>query len=146
MKIAIDIHGTIDARTVFFSRLIKLLRAYGIEIHITTGVQSSIGLKEQLRKWEIEYDVLFSITDYHLAKGTKVTWDENGDPWIEESIWDRTKADYCKRNNVDLAIDDSEVYETYFDTPYIRFDRKKIKTNAEIEENNEVPFMKWMVP
>ena len=145
MKIAIDIHGTIDARPVFFSKLIKLLKTYGAEIHITTGVQSSIGVKEQLRKWGIEYDVLFSITDYHLAKGTKVTWDENGDPWIEESTWDSTKGAYCKRNNIDLAIDDSDVYGIYFDTSYIHFDRKKVKMDEEII-TNEMPFSEWQMP
>lgn len=134
MKIAIDIHDTIDARPHFFSMLTKLLKVYGVKIYITTGVPITPKVREQLAKWGIEYDVLFSITGYHEANGTTIKWDEKGDPWIEEEIWDRTKADYCKWNDIDLAIDDSTIYGKYFDTPYLLFDKKNIKMDIEIVE------------
>jgi len=119
VKIAIDMHGTIDSNPEFFSDLIKNLRNLGMEIHITTGVSDSPKLRSSLRDWGIEYDGLFSITDYHKSIGTPILWDEKGNPHIEEEVWDSTKADYCQREKIDLAIDDSTVYEKYFSFPTV---------------------------
>jgi len=131
MKIAIDIHETIDARPRFFSKLTKLLRSFGVEIHITTGVPISSKVIGELAYWQISYDHLFSITDYHVAKGTPIEWDENGNPWIEDETWNRTKGDYCQRQGIDLAIDDSPIYEKYFNTPYMRFEKGDIEEEGD---------------
>jgi len=130
MKIALDIHGTIDAEPSFFAGLVKLLKMYGAEIHITTGVEITQELRDQLRDWEIEYDYLFSITDYHKSIGTPIEWDEKGRPWIDNQLWDRTKADYCRKNSIDLAIDDSEEYQKYFNTPYILFTKGLVRNGG----------------
>lgn len=120
-KIGIDIHGTIDANPEFFSTLIKRLRKEAkAEIHIATGIRAKPAAKK-LYQLGIEYDCLFSITDYHESIGTKIVYDEKGNPWIEDEIWDRTKADYCKREGIHLHIDDSPVYGRYFTTPYFQF-------------------------
>jgi len=131
MKIAIDIHGTIDARPRFFSKLTKLLKSFGAEIHITTGVPISSKIIGELAFWQIQYDHLFSITDYHVSKGTPIEWDAKGDPWIEEEIWDRTKGQYCWNRRIDLAIDDSPMYGKYFSTPYMRFEKEDIEEEGD---------------
>lgn len=125
MKVAIDVHDTIDACPEFFSQLTQLLKAFGVEIHIVTGAASSLELRRRLLNWGIRYDKFFSITDYHKAIGTPIEWDEKGGPHIDDDIWDSTKGEYCKRNEIDITIDDSEIYGIYFDTPYIRFDSGK---------------------
>lgn len=129
MKIGIDIHGTIDTDPEAFSILIKKLRKDAkAEIHITTGIKA-VAAVEKLKDFGIEYDHLFSITDYHESIGTKVVYDENGDPWIEEETWNRTKADYCKRENIDLHLDDSPLYGEYFTsgTMYIQFEKEAVE-------------------
>jgi len=131
MKIAIDIHGTIDAQPDFFSKLTKLLKAFGVEIHVTTGVQISSRVIKELADWQIEYDYLFSITDYHVAKGTPIKWDEHGNPWIEDEIWNRTKGQYCWNNRIDLTIDDSPAYGKYFSTPYMRFKKESMEKKGD---------------
>lgn len=115
-KVAIDIHGTIDADPPAFAELTRRLRDKGMEIHITTGVSESPELHEKLKGWGILYDKLFSITDYHKSIGTPIEWDEKGNPHIEECVWDCTKAEYCEREGIAIAIDDSEIYGQYFDT------------------------------
>lgn len=130
MKVAIDIHDTIDSDPEFFSDLIKSMRDLGFEVYITTGVKDSPYLREQLKNWKIEYDELFSITDYHCYIGTPILWDEKGNPHIEECMWDATKTEFCKREHIDVIIDDSEVYQKYFEgtsTRFILYRRPNVK-------------------
>ena len=145
MKVAIDVHGTIDACPKFFSKLTTLLRAFDAEIHITTGVPDSPKLRKQLDNWGIEYDKFFSITNYHEEIGTPMKWDKTG-PHMDQSEWDNTKGEYCKRNGIDLAIDDSEIYGIYFDTPYIKFDASRIRNRIELMGDDGLPFMDWLMP
>lgn len=147
MKIGIDIHGTIDRFPKFFSILTRILRIIKVEIHITTGVEKKFALKE-LKRMKIEYDYLFSITEYHKKIGTKILWDEfnlTGDgmthPLISNSLWNRTKGNYCKINKIDLHIDDSPVYGRYFSTPYINFSKVFRKNADKIEVGKKE--IKW---
>lgn len=121
MKIALDVHGTIDVWPKLFSLLTRTLSLLCVEIHITTGIPDSLDLRKQLKKWGIYYDKIFSITDYHVSIGTHIEWDEKGHPHIDDRIWDSTKADYCRKNKIFLAIDDSPIYSEYFTTPYLHF-------------------------
>lgn len=122
MKIGIDLHGTIDSNPELFSVLIWMLREEGNEIHITTGIKGDLA-REKIANLGIEYDHLFSITDYHVSIGTEVVYDENDEPWIEEITWNRSKGDYCKREGLEYHIDDTEVYEEYFEgTEFVLFD------------------------
>lgn len=146
MKVAIDVHGTIDTCPKFFSKLVALLKAFGAEIHITTGVPDTPKLREQLDNWGIKYDKIFSITNYHQEIGTPIEWDEKGHPHIDESEWDSTKGEYCKRTGIDLAIDDSKVYGIYFDTPYIQFDASRIRNRIELMGADGLPFADWLIP
>ena len=126
MKLGIDIHGTIDACPEFFSKFTKQCHDIGVEIHITTGVKITQEVIDQLKEWEVEYDCLFSITDYHESIGTKIDYDERG-PWIDEETWNRTKGDYCEREGIDVHIDDSPLYGKYFkNTMYIKFEIEAI--------------------
>lgn len=80
-----------------------------------------VGFAKTTEKWGIYYDKIFSITDYHVSIGTHIEWDEKGHPHIDDRIWDSTKADYCRKNKIFLAIDDSPIYSEYFTTPYLHF-------------------------
>lgn len=118
MKIALDIHGVCDVNPKFFSELSKLFIQADHEIHILTGKRVSDGALEELEELGISYTHFFSIADYHISKGTKMWEDEKGNPWLEGEIWDRTKGDYCKENEIDFCIDDTERYGNYFTTPF----------------------------
>lgn len=127
MKFGIDVHGVITDDPTFFRRLTRRLHDEGHEVHIITGVELGSRLDEELRRHGISYTQLFSITSYHKQIGTYIVY-KDGDPTqplIAPPKWDRTKADYCAREGIDLMIDDSHVYGTYFNdigaTQYIQW-------------------------
>ncbi len=119
-KIGLDIHGVTDTSPEFFSRLSNLFGASGAEVHIITGSEMSIEIEQQLADLNIYYTHFFSITDYHKNIGTEVTYSAPGHPVISPELWDKTKADYCARMEINIMIDDSTTYGQYFTTPYMR--------------------------
>lgn len=120
IKIGLDIHGVIDARKEFFSALSKTLVAAGHEVHIITGPPVA-AIKDELASYGIEYTHIFSIVDYHASIGTDIKWDSKGHAHFDPYLWDKTKAEYCQREGIDLHLDDSDTYNYFFKTPYARF-------------------------
>lgn len=51
--------------------------------------------------------------------GEPVKFTSPDNPWFDGIKWDKAKGEYCKRQDIMLHIDDSEVYGKYFETPYI---------------------------
>ena len=128
IKIGIDIHGVIDTNLNFFKVLTKLLVDNGHEVHIITGAK--IGNEMPfLKKHKIFYTHLFSITDHHIKNGTKIVWDKKDKPHLDTYLWDKTKAEYCKKQKIDIHFDDSDIYKHFFKTPYARFYSKNTKRN-----------------
>ena len=125
MKIGLDIHGVCDANPKFFSELTKLFIEAGHEIIIITGRMKDHGALEELEELGISYTKFYSIVDYHIEKGEKMWYDENGNPWIDDDVWNKTKAEICKNENVDFHIDDSSIYGDFFKTPYAQIIIKK---------------------
>lgn len=118
MKIALDIHGVCDSSPEFFKLISKLIINDGGEVHILTGRRVSDGALEEVRELDIGYTHFFSIADHHEEIGTKMWEDKNGNPWLDDETWDRTKGDYCKENEIDFCMDDTERYGEYFETPF----------------------------
>ena len=125
MKIGFDIHGVIDYKPEFFSDLSKLVRKDNNELHVITGSSINNKIKDSLEKWKIDYSYVFSITDYHVSLGSSIKFDEKGNPWMKNVLWDRTKGDYCKKEKIDFHIDDSDIYGNYFKTIYCRFYKER---------------------
>lgn len=125
MKIGIDIHGVCDAMPEFFALISKLLIDDGHEVIIITGKMESKGAVDEIKELGISYTKFFSIIDYHIEKGTNITFDSNGNPWIDEDVWNETKAEICKKEKIDFHIDDSPVYGNFFKTPYAQIIIKK---------------------
>lgn len=120
-KIGIDFHGVIDAMPEFFSFFTDAILKSGGEIHILTGGLTSKD-KQTLQDFNIKYTHLFSITDYHTKIGTPTTKNhpKYGFPMISDYEWDKTKADYCRRESIDFHIDDTLAYNEFFSTPFCR--------------------------
>lgn len=125
MKLGLDLHGVISDHPEYFKNLMYALRKSGWEIHIITGGSTLKAIKELSDlgfKPSVNYTHLFSVLDYHIRKGTRITgWHPVLlNPEFPEKEWDRTKADYCRYNNIGLHLDDSTIYEQYFTTPFAR--------------------------
>lgn len=118
MKIGLDIHGVCDSIPSFFSELSRLFVEAGHEIIVITGRMESHGAIDELKKLGISYTKFYSIVDYHIEMGVDVLYDKNGNPWIDDDTWNRTKSEICEKENIDLHIDDSSVYGQYFKTAY----------------------------
>lgn len=127
MKIALDIHGCVDSLPELFSAISELLVDNKHEIHILTGSKWNKKIEDELESYGIKYTHHFSITDYHLSIGTPMRYEDKNNPWIDTGdkdqdniLWDRAKADYCTRHQIDLCIDDTMRYNEYFTTPFAR--------------------------
>ena len=92
-----------------------------MEIHIITGGTTDKD-KQLLKDYHIQYTHFFSITDYHTSIETPThgTHPKYHFPMISDEDWDKTKADYCRREGIDLHIDDTLLYNEYFTTPFCR--------------------------
>lgn len=118
--LCLDLHGVIDAYPEFFGPLTQSLIKDGWEITIATGshiLENEI--EKELKNYGVAYTHLFSIADYHRDNKTTGMWyDHKGDPWVSDEDWDKTKAEYCKKNNILFCIDDTARYANYFETPF----------------------------
>lgn len=128
LRIGLDVHGICDTNPEFFSELSRLFVNAGHEVHILTGRRVSDGAIEEIEDLKISYTHFFSISDYHQEIGTRMWEDDDGNPWLEGELWDRTKGDYCKKHKIDFHIDDTERYGQYFSTPFML---SKISKRAE---------------
>lgn len=121
IKISFDIHGVIDQLPKVFSFLSKIIVDNGAELHVITGSPIDVAINE-LKEFDIKYTHLFSIPDYHLSIGTETNGvhPKYGIPLIPDDVWDKTKGEYCKKNNICLHIDDTIQYNDYFETPFCK--------------------------
>lgn len=131
--LGLDIHGILNTHPEFFAAATQSLIKDGWEIHILTGSHLVEGkIHEELNKYGIAYTHLFSISDYHRDNKTGGMWyDTDGNPWVSDEDWDKTKADYCKKHNISFCIDDTARYANYFETPfgYMSIQMSKDKPN-----------------
>lgn len=121
-SLGIDIHGVIDALPEFFSFLTDSIIKNGGSVHIITGGEWSEKLEQQLSG--IKYTHKFSVYDHLLKTAETLGEIQFPDGTIQkkfdDKLWDSTKAQYCKDNNISLHIDDTLVYNEYFSTPFSR--------------------------
>ena len=114
MRLGLDFHGIVDKYPELFGTLSRIVMASGGQVYIVTGHRATPEFALSLEQLDIEYTEILSVIDFNQRHGVEVKYDENGNPWINEEIWNSTKADLCKRYNIDLHIDDSEVYGKFF--------------------------------
>jgi hypothetical protein len=132
MRIALDLHGVIDA--IDLSKVAKILYDDGHEVFILTGMHWSDEAEEYLKKHGftqgINYKKFLSVSDYHKKLGTPMYYDERKRPWLDPEIWNSTKAQICHDYNIDVLVDDSAVYAKYFDdehcTSYLLFNKETV--------------------
>ena len=120
-KIGLDLHGVISDMPEFFAFLTDIIVKSGGEVHIITGGATKDD-KKLLNDYKIRYTHFFSIVDYHVEINTPTSGKhpKYGFDMISDEEWDKTKADYCSRNKIDLHIDDTLIYNSFFTTPFAR--------------------------
>jgi hypothetical protein len=122
MKLGLDFHGVITNNNKLFKTLADMIIMSGGEVHVITGAREDT-FNKQCEEYGIALDHthFFSISDYHIEKGTDVDLTDPDFPKMDTDLWDRAKAKYCAENGIDLMVDDSPHYGEYFTTPYMLY-------------------------
>jgi len=114
-KLGLDYHGVIDTYTEIFKRMAKAWVDRGREVHLITGTSLTREKLAEIRAFGVLFTHQFSIVDYHTEIGTNIRYDQNGRPWIDDDLWDMSKAQYCKANRIYMHFDDSPIYGQHFE-------------------------------
>lgn len=133
MKIGLDYHGVLDKYPKFFKLFIEAMKAKEHIIYIITGARLVDFTQDPLVR-SITYDYFYSITDDFANTSLPHSLDTYGRIVFDDSLWNTAKALYCKKNDIDIMIDDSEIYGKFFVTPYVLF--KEFKHEL-ITENHQ---------
>lgn len=144
MKLGLDIHGVIDSNPESFAFMSQSVITNNGEVHIITGGSWTSELEEQLKGYGIKWTSHFSVYDYLLESGIdSIGTIQFPDGTIQKKfdyhLWDTIKAGYCRSNNIDLHIDDTEVYSKYFTTPFLLY-----KSSEDFEKISHIDIRKHM--
>ena len=123
LKIGVDYHGVINSDVAYFKQFCKIALQRGHEVHILSGGPEE-KIVNHLQAEEIEYTRVFTIFDFYNEKGLACHL-PNGNFYVDENLWNETKAEYCRQNNIDIQIDDSLIYGRYFTTPYCLYNHQQ---------------------
>lgn len=125
MKLGLDLHGVISDLSGVMKFLGESVVKNQGEVHVITGSFKKKAL-EELEELGFEkdkhYTHLFCIGDYLYESGARIKSINRkfGNIEFNDNEWDRVKGDYCRKNHIDLHIDDSLIYNEYFETPFAR--------------------------
>ena len=120
MNIGLDIHGVINSNPKYFRKMAKEIREDNGMVFIITGKPIDKNLLRELNHcgFRRQYDELVSIQDELEKRGYKSLYqDSYGRNHYDDIAWDSFKAEYCKKHDIDLHIDDTFRYLKYFETP-----------------------------
>ena len=124
LQIGLDFHGVVDQRPQYFADFCSRARRRGHRVYIISG-GAKAQLTKQLAELHIEYDFIFSLTDYCLACQA-ITQTAAG-LMFSDYLWNSAKADFCHRAGVDIHIDDNPEYCDFFNTLCCCYDKKADK-------------------
>lgn len=121
-KIGVDFHGVINTKPDFFREFCREALKIGLEVYIISGGPRETILA-YLNQYQIPYTKLWCIFDYYEQRH-QVEFYDDGSFRIDDELWNKAKAEYCKEHNICIHIDDSAIYGREFVTPYCRYDEK----------------------
>ena len=132
IKIGLDFHGVLATNPQYFAGFCRKVIEKGWELHIISGGPRK-DILAYLQANNIRFSKLYTILETCDNKG-EVEYFADGSFYVEESIWNKAKGEYCKKNKIDLHIDDSEYYAPYFSTPFCLY--KPHKGKCRIDKDN----------
>lgn len=121
-KIGVDFHGVINTKPNFFREFCRAALKIGLEVYIISGGPRETILS-YLNQYQIPYTKLWCIFDYYEQRH-QVEFYDDGSFHVDDELWNKAKAEYCKEQNICIHIDDSVIYGREFATPYCRYDEK----------------------
>jgi len=118
MKVAVDVHGVMDASPEEFQPLLEQAISTGLyKIYVISG-PPKLQVKKELDALGYEegkhYHFLFTIVDHLLEYNVKMWKGDKGTWWASDVDWWSAKAAICKEHDIDFLIDNTELYNNYF--------------------------------
>lgn len=120
IKIGIDYHGVITANPQFFKEFNTLALEQGIEIFVLSGGFEK-DIAEFMQQKQIPYTFIWSLADYFNAN-KQLVYLPDGSFKVDNNLWNKAKADFCRQNGINFHIDDSVLYGEHFSTPFCLYD------------------------
>lgn len=116
LRLGLDIHGVIDSDPVFFSELSQIVHERNGQVFIITGREKGEALLDEVDYYKVVYKDILSITSYQRDLGTPIAYldDRLSQPVMAPDIWNPTKAALCASAGIHIMIDDSTIYEPFF--------------------------------
>jgi hypothetical protein len=123
MRIAIDIHGTIDRDPKFWNKIIDMFHAMCADVYILSGPERDkivgrlISLNINIHKLK----GILSMADWIKNRTDAHYWYVDGNFWTDKETWNKTKAVICSVKMIDVIIDDKLEYFHPEIAPYTLF-------------------------
>jgi len=113
MRIAFDVHGTLDADVTVRNFFDLLDSCPEYEVFIISGPPKDEIEKELLQLGIIIDDSrIISVVDFLKYKGVPME-ERNGSWWCDEEAWWESKGLICREYHIDIIIDDKIRYKRY---------------------------------
>ena len=125
LKIGLDYHGVINNSPQYFKIFCKVALNRGHRIYILTGGPKH-HIMRKLKDEKIGYTAIFAIIDYYQSK-QQITCPQYGHFYIKKRLWNTAKAAFCYQHQINIQIDDSDIYGKYFITPYCKYEKAEKK-------------------
>lgn len=111
MRLAFDVHDTLDADEVIRDFVSLLSYNADFEIFIISGPPTEQIKKELLHLGiNIEKVQIISVVDFLKSKGVSMWRGTNGTWWCDEEIWWKSKGLICQEYSIDMIFDDKIEY------------------------------------
>lgn len=125
LKIGIDYHGVIDQHPEYFALFCKEAISRGHKIYVITGGPSK-DVAVKLGEFNNPYNEIFAIVDFY-GQSSLMNFSDDGKYKISDELWNKAKGEYCRKEKIDIHIDDSQEYIKWFTTPYCLYNKKENK-------------------
>ncbi len=119
MRIAFDVHGTLDddddglLRSIYDEMVEQSLNPdLNVEVFIISGPTKK-QIEEELRNMGLDPDkvTIISVVDWLASKNVKMWKDKKGDWWCNDSLWWKSKGEICREYEINQIFDDHIGYK-----------------------------------
>ena len=122
-KISIDFHGVLNVAPQYFKKFMDAALADGTLVYVVSGGPRA-DIEHFLRYHEMSYTTLWCIID-EPEINAQTHFFADGSFRVDDNLWDKAKAEFCRDEKIGLHIDDSLVYGKFFTTGYCIYNHNK---------------------
>lgn len=135
IRIGVDLHGVVDRNIYLFKCLSESLlfsnllndkgEEEGIKVYIISGPPKKEVIEELLSMGiyhGVHYTDVYTIVDFLQSQPDVKMWkDDKNTWWTDDESWWGAKAKICKQLGINIMIDNTDKYKSYFKGTGIKF-------------------------